>query len=125
MGWEVYPEGLYDILGRLHFDYRFPVLYVTENGAAYHDEVSQDGSVDDPQRVVFLKEHLEAAARAIAAGVPLRGYFVWSLLDNFEWGHGYGKRFGLVYVDCPTQRRVLKSSAHWYRRVIAANDVVD
>jgi len=125
MGWEVCPEGLYDILGRLHSDYRFPALYVTENGAAYRDEVGPDGSVHDPDRVVYLKEHLKAAARAIAAGVPLRGYFVWSLLDNFEWGHGYSKRFGLVYVDYPTQRRVLKSSAHWYSRVIDAHGVVN
>jgi beta-glucosidase len=125
MGWEVCPEGLYDILGRLHLDYRFPALYVTENGAAYRDEVGQDGSVHDPNRVAYLKEHFKAAARAIAAGVPLRGYFVWSLLDNFEWGHGYSKRFGLVYVDYPTQRRVLKSSAHWYSRVIGAHNVVD
>jgi beta-glucosidase len=125
MGWEVYPEGLYDILRRLHFDYRFPALYVTENGAAYRDEVGADGSVHDPQRVAYLQEHFRAAARAIAAGVPLRGYFVWSLLDNFEWGHGYSKRFGLVYVDYPTQRRVLKSSAYWCSRVIDAQSVVD
>jgi beta-glucosidase len=125
MGWEVYPDGLYDILGRLHFDYRFPAFYVTENGAAYHDEVGPDDSVHDPNRVVYLKEHFQAAARAIAAGVPLEGYFVWSLLDNFEWGHGYSKRFGLIYVDYGTQRRVLKSSARWYSRVINANGVVD
>lgn len=124
MGWEVYAQGLYDILCRLHFDYRFPALYVTENGAAYVDEVGPDGSVHDPQRLAYLQEHLQAARRAIDAGVPLIGYFVWSLLDNFEWTHGYSKRFGLVYVDYPTQRRVLKSSAHWYRRVIAANEVV-
>jgi beta-glucosidase len=125
MGWEVYPEGLYEILGRLHFDYRLPALYVTENGAAYPDQLDADGAVDDPLRIAYLEQHLEAAARAIAAGVPLRGYFVWSLLDNFEWGHGYSKRFGLIYVDYATQRRVLKSSAQWYSRVIAANGVVD
>jgi beta-glucosidase len=125
MGWEVYPEGLYEILGRLHFDYRFPALYVTENGAAYPDEIDADGFVDDPLRIAYLRQHLKAAARAIAAGVPLKGYFVWSLLDNFEWGHGYSKRFGLIYVDYVTQRRVLKSSAKWYSRVMAANEVVD
>jgi beta-glucosidase len=80
MGWEVYPEGLYELLGRLHFDYRFPALYVTENGAAYPDQIGPDGQVDDPLRVAFLKEHLAAAARAIGTGVPLRGYFVWSNL---------------------------------------------
>jgi beta-glucosidase len=125
MGWEVYPEGLCELLGRLHFDYRFPALYVTENGAAYPDQIGPDGQVDDPLRVAFLKEHLAAAARAIAAGVPLRGYFAWSLMDNFEWAHGYSKRFGLIYVDYQTQRRVFKTSAHWYRQVIAANAVVD
>jgi beta-glucosidase len=125
MGWEVYPEGLYELLGRVHFDYRFPALYVTENGAAYPDQIGPDGRVDDPSRVAYLKTHFTEAARAIAAGVPLRGYFVWSLMDNFEWAHGYSKRFGLVYVDYRTQRRVLKTSAHWVRRVIAANAVVD
>jgi beta-glucosidase len=125
MGWEVYPEGLYELLGRVHFDYRFPSLYVTENGAAYPDQIGPDGQVDDPSRVAYLKNHFTEAARASAAGVPLRGYFVWSLMDNFEWAHGYSKRFGLVYVDYPTQQRVLKTSAHWYRRVIAANGVVD
>jgi beta-glucosidase len=125
MGWEVYPEGLYELLGRLHFDYRFPALYVTENGAAYPDQIGPDGEVHDPSRVAYLKAHFTEAARAIAAGVPLRGYFVWSLMDNFEWAYGYSKRFGLVYVDYPTQQRVLKTSAHWYRQVIAANAVVD
>jgi beta-glucosidase len=125
MGWEVYPEGLYELLGRLHFDYRFPALYVTENGAAYPDQIGPDGQVDDPLRVAFFKAHLTAAVRAIAAGVPLRGYFAWSLMDNFEWAHGYSKRFGLIYVDYQTQRRVFKTSAQWYRRVIAANSVVD
>jgi beta-glucosidase len=125
MGWEVYPEGLYDLLGRLHFDYRFPALYVTENGAAYPDRIGPDGRVDDPLRIAYLKEHLTAAARGIAAGVPLRGWFVWSLMDNFEWAHGYSKRFGLIYVDYSTQQRLLKNSAHWYCRVIAANGVVD
>jgi beta-glucosidase len=125
MGWEVYPEGLYELLGRLHFDYHFPTLYVTENGAAYPDEIGPDGQVDDPSRVAYLKAHFAQAARAIAAGVPLKGYFVWSLMDNFEWAHGYSKRFGLIYVDFATQQRVLKSSAHWCRRVIAANAVVD
>ncbi len=125
MGWEVYPEGLYELLGRVHFDYRFPALYLTENGAAYPDQIGADGRVDDPARVAYLKNHFTEAARTIAAGVPLRGYFVWSLMDNFEWAHGYSKRFGLVYVDYGTQRRVWKTSANWYRRVIASNAVVD
>jgi beta-glucosidase len=125
MGWEVYPEGLYEVLGRLHFGYDFPAIFVTENGAAFPDTIGSDGRVDDPMRVAYLKGYLTAVARALAAGVPLRGYFVWSLLDNFEWAHGYSKRFGLIYVDYPTQRRILKASAQWYRRVIAANAVVE
>jgi len=123
MGWEIYPEGLYELLGRLHFDYHFPAFYVTENGAAFPDQVSPGGGVHDPRRIAFLKAHFTAAARAIARGVPLRGYFVWSLMDNFEWSFGYAKRFGLVYVDYPTQQRTLKDSAHWYRRVIGANAI--
>ncbi len=125
MGWEVYPEGLYRLLGRLYFDYGFHVLYVTENGAAYRDEVGPDGQVHDPGRVAFLRAHLEQVARAIGAGIPVRGYFVWSLLDNFEWSYGYAKRFGLVYVDWASRRRILKSSARWYSRVIAANGIVE
>jgi beta-glucosidase len=125
MGWEFYPEGFYDMLCRLHFDYHFPQLYVTENGAAYPDEINPDGAVDDPLRIAYLKGHLASVAGAIAAGVPLRGYFVWSLLDNFEWAYGYSKRFGLIYVDYATQRRIPKASAHWYRRVIEANALVD
>ncbi len=125
MGWEVHPEGLYQLLGRLHFDYGFPALYVTENGAAYGDQIGSDGRVDDPARVAYLEAHFCEAARAIAAGVPLQGYFVWSLMDNFEWAHGYSKRFGLVYVDFETQERILKTSAHWYRRVIASNGGLD
>jgi beta-glucosidase len=125
MGWEVHPEGFYDMLCRLHFDYHFPQLYITENGAAYPDQLGPEGTVDDPLRIAYLKGHLASVARAIAAGVPLRGYFVWSLLDNFEWAHGYSKRFGLIYVDYATQQRIHKASAHWYRRVIEANTLVD
>ena len=123
MDWEVYPEGLYDLLGRLHFDYRIPAIYITENGAAFNDTVAPDGTVDDPQRLSYIKRHLGMAHRAIAAGVPLRGYFVWSLMDNFEWALGYSKRFGIVHVDYQTQKRTLKSSAKWYRQVIQENAV--
>jgi beta-glucosidase len=121
MGWEVYPRGLFDTLARLHFDYRFPALIVTENGAAYPDQIAPDGQVHDDKRIAYLHRHLAAALAAIEIGVPLSGYFAWSLLDNFEWAHGYAKRFGLIYVDYPTQRRVLKDSARWYRDVIARN----
>jgi beta-glucosidase len=125
MGWEVFPEGLYNILGRLHFDYNFPAIYISENGAAFKDKVGPDGEVDDPRRVAYYKTHLIQASRAIAAGIPLKGYFAWSLMDNFEWSRGLSKRFGLVYVDFDSQQRILKSSAKYYRQVIADNAVVD
>jgi beta-glucosidase len=121
LGWEVYPRGLTDILTRLHTEYAFPALYVTENGAAYTDELTPDGAVHDPLRVAYLERHLAACAAAIQAGAPLKGYFVWSLMDNFEWAAGYAIRFGVVYIDYPTQRRVLKDSALWYGRMIAAS----
>jgi beta-glucosidase len=125
MGWEVHPRGLYDVLRRVHLDYRPPRIYVTENGAAYGDPPGPDGRIRDERRLAYLLGHLRAAARAIGDGVPLAGYFHWSLLDNFEWGHGYTKRFGLVWVDFATQRRVPKDSASWYRDVIASNAVPD
>jgi beta-glucosidase len=105
----------------VHFDYGAPRLYVTENGASWADAPGPDGRVPDRRRLGFLKDHFRAARRAIAAGVPVEGYFVWSLLDNFEWDRGYSQRFGIVWVDYATQRRIPKESAAWYRRVIAAN----
>jgi len=119
IGWEVHPDSFRALLVRLHRNYGPEQLYVTENGAAYDDVVAND-RVDDPERVSFLARHLGAAADAIAAGVPLRGYFVWTLMDNFEWAHGTSKRFGLVHTDYPTQRRRVKSSGEWYRDLIAA-----
>ncbi len=121
MGWEVYPPGLYDTLLRVHFNYGFPALYITENGAAFDDTVDGDGQVHDRRRISYLKRHLAAAQRAISAGVPLEGYYLWSFLDNFEWSFGYTKRFGMVYVDFETQTRTLKDSALWYREVVAEN----
>lgn len=123
MGWEIYPEGLYELLMRLHQGYQVPKLYVTENGAAFADEVEADGQVHDPRRVRYLQEHFLQAHRAIQDGAPLAGYFVWTLLDNFEWAFGYSKRFGLIYVDHPTQERIVKESGKWYRDVIAENRV--
>jgi len=123
MGWEVYPKGLYNILTRVHADYDFPALYVTENGAAFPDEIGPDGEVEDPKRVDYLRRHLSQAALAIRAGVPLKGYFAWSFMDNFEWAEGYTKRFGLVYVDYETQERIPKASAVWYSKVIGANSL--
>ena len=123
MDWEIYPEGLYQILKRVHRDYEVPLLYVTENGAAFADEVGPDGRVCDPRRKAYLRDHFVQAHRAIEEGIPLAGYFVWSLMDNFEWAHGYSKRFGITYVDYPTQQRILKESGRWVGEVIQANGV--
>jgi len=123
MDWEVYPKGLYNMLGRLHFEYGFPAIYITENGAAFPDEVSPEGQVEDPARLSYIKRHLGMVNEAIQIGVPVKGYFVWFLFDNFEWGFGYSKRFGVVYVDFRNQQRIPKSSAKWYRQVIQQNDL--
>ncbi|MBU6259980.1 MAG: beta-glucosidase [Burkholderiales bacterium] len=114
MGWEVYPEGLTELLLRLHRDYRVPPMYVKENGAAFKDSLV-DGRVHDRERTEYIAHHIAAVADALAQGVPMAGYMVWSLLDNFEWASGYDKRFGIVHVDYATQRRTLKDSARWYR----------
>jgi beta-glucosidase len=124
MGWPVMPDGLRELLVRLHKDYHPRGIFVTENGAAFADQV-QDGAVHDPRRVEYLREHFSAARRAISDGVPLRGYFVWSLMDNFEWAFGYSKRFGIVYVDFESQERILKDSAKYLQRVIQSNQAVE
>jgi beta-glucosidase len=116
IGWEVYPQGLTDLLLRLHADYRPGPIYITENGAAYATGPDRAGRIDDRERTRYLQDHVHAVAVAHAAGVPVLGYFAWSLLDNFEWAEGYGQRFGLVWVDYATQTRSPKASAHWYRQ---------
>jgi len=121
MGWEVTPEALHDVLLRLKRDYGDVEIYITENGAAFADVWDGGDVVEDPRRVDFVSRHLEALARAIADGVNVKGHCVWSLLDNYEWEKGYAKRFGLYYVDYPTQRRIPKRSALWYRDQIAAS----
>ena len=118
MGWEVYPDGLFELLVRLDREYELPPLYVTENGAAFQDS-RQNGTVHDPQRISYVERHVGAIRRAIEHGVPVHGYFLWSLLDNFEWTHGYSQRFGIVYVDYETLERVPKASYYWYRDLIA------
>jgi beta-glucosidase len=125
MGWEVYPRGLHEVLTRVDRDYGPPEIFVTENGAAYSDGPDASGRIADSRRIEFLRGHLRALHRAVAEGVPVRGYFAWSLLDNFEWAHGFDRRFGLFWVDYETQERRPKDSAHWYRDVVAANAVVD
>jgi beta-glucosidase len=121
MSWEIYPAGLTDTLVWIKQRYGDLPIYITENGAAFDDRYDSATIVEDPERVEYLRGHLCSARRAIEAGVNLCGYFVWSLLDNFEWGHGYTKRFGIVYVDFETQARVLKSSARFYADVIRTN----
>ncbi len=125
MGWEVYPEGLYDLLVRLRRDYAFPAYYVTENGAATPDRLDPDGSVNDVSRISYLRRHLEQALRAVEAGIPLEGYFAWSLLDNFEWAEGFRQRFGLIHVDFESGKRTPKASFAWYQRVIARRHLAD
>ncbi|MFE4171309.1 GH1 family beta-glucosidase [Streptomyces sp. NPDC056909] len=123
MGWTIDPSGLYELLTRVRQDHPGLPVMITENGAAFDDYAAPDGEVRDPERIAYLRDHLAAVHRAIASGADVRGYFLWSLLDNFEWAYGYGKRFGTVHVDYPTQRRTLKSSAHWYARVTRTNTV--
>ena len=115
-GWAIEPDGLVEAL-HLVAAHDPPPLYVEECGAAFHDEVAPDGSVDDPGRLAFLDGHLRAAHRALDEGIDLRGWFVWTLLDNFEWAQGYAHRFGIVHVDHTTSARTPKASAHWYGAV--------
>ena len=118
MDWEVYPQGLTELLVRLHQDYPVPSILITENGGAFKDPLI-NGQVHDADRVRYLQTHIEAVHHAVQQGVPMKGYMVWSLMDNFEWASGYAKRFGIVYVDYETQQRTLKDSAKWYRDFLA------
>jgi beta-glucosidase len=117
-GWEIWPDGLRASLQRISDEYAPREIVISENGSAFPDVVAADGSVDDEERRSYLERHLSAAADAIEAGVPLTGYFVWSLLDNFEWALGYGTRFGIVHVDFATQARTVKASGSWYRELV-------
>jgi beta-glucosidase len=121
MDWEIHPHGLTRVLADLNRSYAPPALVITENGAAFPDTPAADGRVDDGARRAYLEGHISAAGDAVAEGVPLRGYFVWSLLDNFEWEKGFGQRFGIVRVDYATQRRTLKASGEWYRSFLRAH----
>ena len=120
MGWEIYPEGLHEIIMRVHRDYDAPEIVITESGMAREDEKDPDGRVRDPYRQDYLAAHFEQAGRAVADGARLRGYMCWSLLDNLEWDMGWGQRFGLIYVDYETRDRTIKDSGLWYRDWIAA-----
>jgi beta-glucosidase len=119
MGWEIYPQGLTELLVKLNAEYMLPPIYITENGMANPDTV-EHGKVSDPERIAYVQMHLDALKAAMEQGVDVRGYFLWSLLDNFEWNSGYAKRFGIVHVDYATQERTLKNSAVWYRDFVTA-----
>jgi beta-glucosidase len=121
LDWEVRADGLERVLVRVTRDYDARQLYVTENGSAWADDLAHDGQVHDPERSRYLEEHLAVCGRAVRLGAPLAGYFAWSLLDNFEWADGYDPRFGLVYVDYATQRRVMKDSGARYASIIRAH----
>ncbi len=123
MGWEVAPDGLTEVLVRVARDHAPARMYVTENGAAYPDTLAGDGQVHDTQRTEYLRAHFVAVREALAQGVPLAGYFVWSLLDNFEWGYGYTQRFGVSYTDYETQRRIRKDSARFLADIAATNGI--
>lgn len=123
MGWNIDPSGMTELLDRLSRTYPQLPLMITENGAAFDDQVSDDGTVHDPRRVGYLHDHIAAVGAALDAGADVRGYFAWSLLDNFEWSYGYDRRFGLLYVDYPTQKRIWKDSAHWYRDLVARGEL--
>jgi beta-glucosidase len=120
MGWEVYPRGMYDIVMRVAKDYKRPIE-ITENGCSYGDYPDASGRVADERRIYFYREHLRELAHAMKDGADVRGYHSWSILDNFEWAEGYTQRFGMVYIDFPTQRRFVKDSAKWYSRIAASN----
>jgi beta-glucosidase len=122
MGWEVAPHSLADLLLRLNRDYALPPVFITENGAAYEDQVVE-GRVEDEQRRHYIELHVAAIADVIQRGVNVKGYFVWSLMDNFEWAEGYRKRFGIVHVDYATLRRTLKRSALWYQSLLMMSRV--
>ena len=117
---EVYPEAIHQAIMRIWKDYRRPI-YITENGCSYGDGPNEEGVVNDDRRISYLQRHIAQVGRAIREGADVRGYYQWSLMDNFEWGFGYGQRFGIVYTDYATQRRIIKKSGYWYRDLIAAN----
>ena len=123
MGWEIDPTGLLDVLRRLADEYDSPPHDLPENGAAFVDQVTSDGEVHDAERVGYLDAHIRAAKEAIDDGADLRGYFVWTLIDNFEWSWGFDRRFGVVYVDFTTQQRTIKDSGWWLAGIAAANGI--
>ena len=122
-GWEIYPEGIYDLLVYLHQEYNGVKIIITENGAAFKDVIDNEGKVNDSERISYLNEHIFQIHQAIRDGVNVAGYYLWSLMDNFEWRVGYSKRFGIVYIDYETQKRIIKKSGFWYKEVIENNGI--
>jgi beta-glucosidase len=120
MGWEIHPDGLVDVVGMVAERSGDLPIYITENGAAYEDHVGADGQIEDEERRRFFEQHTAACADAVEAGLPLKGYFAWSFMDNFEWAFGFSRRFGIVHVDYDTQVRTVKKSGHWFRDFLAA-----
>jgi beta-glucosidase len=123
MGWEVCAPAFRRLLNRINNEYKLPPIYIMENGAAFQDVVTADGKIHDERRLDYLRQHFTQVRLAMQDGVDVRGYFVWSLLDNFEWGHGFTKRFGLVHTNYETQKRTIKDSGAWYSQVISTNSV--
>ncbi|MDD2978432.1 MAG: GH1 family beta-glucosidase [Hespellia sp.] len=121
--WPITPDGLEEMLIRLKTEYGVKKIYITENGASFQDVVTEEHTVEDAARKEYLRKHLKAVYRAIQKGVPVKGYYVWSLLDNFEWGFGYTSRFGIIYVDFHTQERIVKASGKWFAKCIAMNGI--
>jgi beta-glucosidase len=123
MDWEIYPAGLHDVLVKVNNAYHPQEIYIAENGCAMVDVLDANGEVHDLGRVSYLRQHLQSLHQAIEEGIPVKGYFAWSLMDNFEWAYGFSKRFGIVYIDYPTQKRIPKDSYHFYQDVIRKNAV--
>jgi beta-glucosidase len=123
MDWEIVPEALYDLILRLRKEYTRIPIYITENGAAFNDEISKDGKVHDRKRIDYIRDHLIKVAELNEKGADIRGYYVWSLIDNLEWAYGYAKRFGIIYVDYETQKRIFKDSALWYKNLIKKREL--
>lgn len=121
MGWEIYPEGLYELISWISKKYKPKKIYITENGASFEDKISNGNLVNDYERIKFLQEHIKYLTKAVRKYSNVKGYFVWSFLDNFEWTEGFTQRFGLVYVDYSTQRRIIKKSGFWYKKFIEEN----
>jgi beta-glucosidase len=124
MGWEVWPQALYDVVTRISRDYNRPVIEITESGCSYSDGPDSEGVIRDNRRIKYHRQYLQALARAMAEGANVRGYHAWSLMDNFEWAEGYSQRFGLTYVDFKTQQRTIKESGRWYAKLAAENRLV-